>query len=179
MKGIVFTEFLDLVRSEFGEDMVDHIITESNLPTGGAYTAVGTYDHDELATLVSKLSDATKQTVPDLLRAYGIYLFERFTVKYPQFFRHAGNSFDFLSMVEGHIHVEVKKLYPDAELPSIQCDRLSENVLRLTYRSNRPFAAFAEGMMRGAVAYFAQNMSVELKASTPDGKMACFELVRQ
>jgi len=57
MKGIVFNEFIEMVEDKFGEDMVDDIIDESDLPSGGAYTTVGTYDHGELVTMVVKLSE--------------------------------------------------------------------------------------------------------------------------
>lgn len=39
MKGIVFREFIDMVESTFGEDISDEIIEESDLPSGGSYTA--------------------------------------------------------------------------------------------------------------------------------------------
>lgn len=42
MKGVVFTAFLEMVASQFSEDMVDDIIDAAQLPSGGAYTAVGT-----------------------------------------------------------------------------------------------------------------------------------------
>ena len=51
MKGIVFTEFLDLVEAKFGYEVVDHIIQESKLPNEGAYTGVGTYPHGEMVAL--------------------------------------------------------------------------------------------------------------------------------
>ena len=51
MKGMVFTEFLDFVGETFGGDMVDDIIEVSELPSGGAYTSVGTYSHGEMAAL--------------------------------------------------------------------------------------------------------------------------------
>jgi len=60
MKGIVFTEFLQLVEEKFGYEMVDKLLVAANLEHGGAYTAVGTYGHQELITLVSKLSDETR-----------------------------------------------------------------------------------------------------------------------
>jgi hypothetical protein len=34
MKGIVFTEFLDLVEDKFGLEVLDKIITQSNLESG-------------------------------------------------------------------------------------------------------------------------------------------------
>lgn len=45
MKGIVFTEFVDMVEAQFSADMVDDILDDAAPASGGAYTAVGTYDH--------------------------------------------------------------------------------------------------------------------------------------
>ena len=59
MKGIVFTEFLELVEEKFGIEMVDEIITASNLESGGAYTAVGTYKFVEMINLLTALSART------------------------------------------------------------------------------------------------------------------------
>lgn len=52
MKGIVFSEFMDLVEESFGLEMIDELIEQSDLPSGGSYTAVGTYPHGEMLTLV-------------------------------------------------------------------------------------------------------------------------------
>ena len=74
MKGVVFTEFLDFVAARHGEDMVDDIIEASALPSGGAYTAVGTYNHEELVTLCSALAAATGENQSDLVRDFGTHL---------------------------------------------------------------------------------------------------------
>ena len=54
-----------------------------HLPQGGAYTSVGTYDHEELVSLVSELSSRTKIPVPGLIKAFGEYLFARLLILYP------------------------------------------------------------------------------------------------
>ena len=59
MKGIVFAEFIELVEDKFGFEIADEIIEESNLPSGGSYTSVGTYDHREMLELVTHLSEKT------------------------------------------------------------------------------------------------------------------------
>lgn len=179
MKGIVFTEFLDLVGDRFGEEIVDRIIEESDLASGAAYTAVGTYDHAEIITLVSKLSAATQIPVPDLLRTYGSHLFHRFAEHYPHLFSGIGSCFDFLAQIDNYIHVEVRKLYPDAELPEIHCERKGDDRLELTYQSGRPLAYFAEGLIRGSVAHFGESVDVEMMDITADGTHARFELVRR
>jgi len=120
MKGIVFTEFLEMVEQRFSPDVADAIVDASGVPSGGSYTAVGTYDHGELIALVAALSRATGLAIPVLVREFGRHLFRRFVELYPRFFSGVGSAFDFLMGIEMHIHTEVKKLYPDAELPSFE-----------------------------------------------------------
>ena len=78
MKGLVFTESLDLVDNAFGEDTTDEIVKGCLLASGGAYSAVGTYDPQELHMLVGALSTSTGVTPQDLQRTYGRTLFGRF-----------------------------------------------------------------------------------------------------
>jgi len=56
MKGIVFTEFLEMVEETFGLETVDYIIYKSELKSEGIYTSVGTYDFFEMLILISNLS---------------------------------------------------------------------------------------------------------------------------
>ncbi|MCH7873246.1 MAG: heme NO-binding domain-containing protein, partial [Planctomycetes bacterium] len=96
MKGMVFTEFVEMVEGKFGDEIADGIIEASDLASGGAYTAVGTYDHKELLTLVSQLSKATGIDVPPLIRAFGKHLLGRFVETHSQPFENARSTFDFL-----------------------------------------------------------------------------------
>lgn len=79
MKGVVFTAFLEMVESQYTANMVDDIIDDCHLPSGGAYTAVGTYPHEEMVDLVVALSKRSGIPIPDLLRAYGQHLFAHFS----------------------------------------------------------------------------------------------------
>jgi hypothetical protein len=150
MKGIVFTEFLDYVDATCGRDMVDDILDDCSFPHGGAYTAVGTYPYQEMVALVGALSKRTKMGPPDLLCGFGRHLCGRFAHLYPEFFENKKCLFDFLESVNGHIHVEVYKLYPDAELPAFETHARTAANLELDYRSCKPLASFAEGLIKGA-----------------------------
>jgi hypothetical protein len=160
MKGIVFTEFLDMVEEKFSLDVLDRIITEAALPNDGAYTAVGTYDHCEMVTLVSRLSAAVQVPVPELLRSFGQHLFGRFAQGYPEFFLVPVDAFEFLLGIENRIHTEVRKLYADAELPSLNCHTPDREHLVLEYRSTRPLGDLAEGLIRGCIAHFGEPIDV-------------------
>ncbi len=179
MKGVVFSEFIEMVEDKFSPEIADRIIDQADLPSGGAYTTVGTYDHAEILSLVGCLSNETSITPGDLVQAFGSYLFSRFHTAHPSFFTGMNSAFDFLGKVEDYIHVEVRKLYPDAELPSLECEAPDTNQLRMTYRSKRPFAALAEGLIRGCVAHFEEDIDIAVEdLSDGAGTAARFVLIR-
>lgn len=161
MLGIVFTEFFDLVDDVFGEDVLDDIIDAANLPNDGAYTAVGRYEHTDILKLVTALSEKVDIPVPVLVRTFGEHLFGQFVIKYPSFFIDVHDSMNFLSRIEDHIHVEVKKLYPEANLPTFEQEAFEEGKLRLVYSSQRPFADLAEGLIHGCAAHFNESLVIQ------------------
>lgn len=154
MKGIVFTEFLEMVDSFFSPEITEEIIYKSDLPSGGAYTSIGTYDHAEIVALVTNLSNITDTPIPDLIQTFGTHLLSRFAILYPNFFEDIENVKSFLERVDGYIHVEVKKLYPDADLPKLETERIEGDDLVLTYRSDRHMGDLAEGLIKGAIGHF-------------------------
>ena len=161
MLGVVFSEFLEMVEERFSLDMVDEILESSGIASGGSYTAVGNYDHRELLKLVEALSEKTGIAVGDLVAAYGRHLFGHFVDRYPSFFAGVDSSIDFLETIENHIHVEVKKLYPEAELPTFEYRRLDDGSFVMVYRSRRPFADLAQGLIEGCIEYYNDPYKVE------------------
>jgi len=179
MKGVVFTEFLEMVEDSFSPGVADRIIEASDLPSGGAYTAVGTYNHAEIVTLVQKLSVETKLSVDELLHTFGKHLFGRFVEGYPGFFEGEQDAFQFLQSVEEYIHVEVKKLYPDAELPSVIATLETPNHLKIIYRSDRNMGDLAHGLIDGCIKHFAEPIEIRRsEASAEAGHATAFDLLR-
>ena len=161
MKGVVFTEFLRFVAKRYGDDTVDDIIDASHLPSGGAYTAVGTYNHDELVALYTALAERTGEPAGDLVRAFGTHLSGSFAHGYPAFFARSANFFDFLESIEAHIHVEVRKLYPEAELPTFKVEERTPTRLVMEYRSPRRMGPLAEGLILGTARKFGVEARVQ------------------
>lgn len=170
MKGVVFTEFLAFVAEIWDEDMVDDIIEAAALPSQGAYTSVGTYDHREIVSLLFQLSERGQCPVDDLMERFGFYLAGRFSEVFPSFFSRCSNLYTFLASIDDYIHVEVQKLYPDAELPSFDVLQNDGVTMVLRYRSTRKMDALAEGLMHGAASHFGKNIRVE-KNGSDDGSV--------
>ena len=180
MKGIVFTEFLDMVEERYSPEVADRIIQAAQLPSGGAYTAVGTYDHGEIWSLVCELSKVIDVPVPELFRAYGEHLFARFTVTYPHCLGGAKSAFDVLQGLDNVIHREVRKLYPDAELPRFEIIERNSSRMVLVYESARHFGDLAEGLIRACGRHFGQNIALAREDLPAEGRSRVrFTLVLQ
>jgi Haem-NO-binding len=176
MKGIVFTELLDMIEQKFGYDMVDTLLTETDLPSGGVYTAIGTYDHIEIVMLVGKLSEKTNISVPDLVYTFGRHLFVVFAKSYGHFFEGVPDAFTFLESIHNYIHVEVKKLYPDAQLPNFEIHKENEQKMVMIYSSDRKMATLAHGLIDGCLSHFHEKAEVKTQLLTEDGSRVAFEI---
>ncbi len=178
MKGIVFTEFFEMVENEYGYEVVDKLISENELPSGGAYTSVGTYKHSEMVQLLTSLSNHTGNEVPSLLKAFALYFFDVLKNGYPQFLEAAGNAFDFLESIEKYIHVEVLKLYPDAELPTFSTRKVNDNQLEMIYHSERKMADFAEGLLIRSLEYYREAAQIDRSNINDDGTKVKFLITK-
>ena len=177
MKGLVFREFANMVEREFGQDAFDDLVDECDLPSGGAYTTVGDYDHQEMLDLVTALSAKTGAPIPTLVRAYGKFLIPAFRAKYQPFFDQHDNLFDFLESIENQVHVEVLKLYPTAQLPRFNTKRLNDRCMTMHYQSPRPFSQLAFGLIEGAVDYYGVMAEVDFQDdSVPGASEATFTI---
>ena len=178
MKGVVFTEFIELVEENWSMDMVDDILDDCDLNSGGAYTSVGFYDYNEMLQLVNALSTRTSTEIIDLLHAFGRHLIKKFSQNFASMFDENITCFDFLERIDNHVHVEVRKLYSDAELPQLGTERKDDHTLLMRYKSNRPFAELAYGLMLGAIDHYGENISIERENLDTDGTVQTFVLTK-
>lgn len=172
MKGIVFTEFMEMVEANFDKNMLEEVLEEASLD--GVYTSIGTYPHSEMVQLVIALSAKSGIEIPALLRVFGGYLFNSFTRLYPSFFKHVDNSLDFLEQVEGFIHVEVKKIYPSAQLPRFETNRIGSKSLEMIYHSDRKMGELAVGLIQGCFDFFKEDGEVKIVGAAHDGTVVTF-----
>lgn len=178
MKGIIFREFLNMVEDKFSYEMVDQIIHDSKLPNDGAYSSVGTYPHSEMITLVSALSKHSKIPVPQLLEIYGEHAFGIFAQNYRSWFEGHTNAFSFLASVENTIHVEVLKLYPEAELPTLIVHEMVDEKMVLIYKSSRKMADFALGLINGCLKHFNEKATIEQTPVKEDRSEVQFRITK-
>ncbi len=160
MKGMIFTRLIEMADTMLGPDRVKMVIAEACLPSGGAYTAVGNYPHSEAVTLLDAFSAASCMPVRDLLGRFGEHMLEYLHRRYTAFFEKCPDAFSFFESIDSYVHVEVRKLYFDAELPRLVAARDSPGRLRFDYHSSRHLEDFAAGLIRGTLRLFLENANV-------------------
>jgi hypothetical protein len=179
MKGIIFAEFLELVEGKFGLEMVDTLIEESNIASEGVYTSIGTYEFSEMLTLLTNLKKRTGIPVNDLLHVFATHFFKVLLRDYKEFILMYNDPFSLLASIESHIHVEVMKLYPDAELPTFKIIERSHEKLILNYTSSRAMYSFGLGLMENTLNHFNQKAEIILKKNIDDGSDVDFTITKK
>jgi hypothetical protein len=179
MKGIVFTEFLDLVEEKFGLEMVDNIIEKANLESEGVYTSVGTYKFSEMLQLLQNLRANTNISIDNLLLTYGEHFFGVLKETYPGLLATYKDPIEMLSSIENHIHVEVRKIYPDAELPKFEVVEKTSNSLVMIYKSSRAMHHFGLGLMNKTFEHFNATATIQLEKIKDDGTEVRFIIHRK
>jgi hypothetical protein len=88
--------------------------------------------------------------------------------------------FSLLSALENTIHVDVNKLYRDAETPSFIYEQDGQQTMVFIYRSRRRMADFAQGLIAGCVTHFKESITIQRDDLPPQGEEALtrFTLVR-
>src|SRR5262249_17170179 len=126
------------------------------------YSPIGSYPDEQLLALNAALAAASGQSAELVLGPFGGHLFCSFARLYPAVFVHVSSSESFPSRINTYIPAEVKKLYPDARFPAFECRKIDAGGggLEMVYRSSRPLAALAEGLIRGCVAHFGDRIDV-------------------
>ncbi len=179
MKGIVLRQFIDYIEQRCGVDAIDDALQQPDLSSCGAYTAIGYYPHTDLVTIAQAICGSQSIPMPALMTEFGHHLFTVLATTHDNLVADFQTCLDMLASIETVIHRDVRKLYPSAELPFFQVkERIGNEYLVLEYRSSRPFADLAHGLIRGALDHYEIGPRTRLDRHdlAKDGTHALFTL---
>ena len=153
----MFTTFYDFCETCHGADVLDDVIEAADLAHGGAYTSVGTYPFSEMVSLITALVKISGRPLNVTLEEFGIHCFAKWVQNWPAQFD-GKKLFDVLAGIDDFHEKEVRKLYPDAELPSFRVESRTVTQLVLGYRSCKPLVDLAVGVIKGAASHLGENV---------------------
>lgn len=178
MKGAIFNAFFEMVEQQMGDEMLEKVVEGANLPHLGSYTAAGNYPDTEMNALLLQLHEKTNLAIPSLLEAFGKFTFGYLYRHYHHFFEGVTDAFELLGSVHDYIHVEVKKLYPDAILPAFTVEERNAEKLVLLYESPRAMGDLARGMIQATMEHYNEEFSLQEECPTGDKRVIRFTITR-
>lgn len=176
MKGVIFNVLEEMVIDQCGMEAWNEILNQLSLD--GVYTAGESYPDNELFNLVQCISEKTGMPAETLVEAFGEFLFDRLKERYPIFVESEKNLKAFLLSVEDVIHLEVKKLFNNPNLPTFTYTELSDKELLMRYSSPRKLCLLAEGLIRGAAKHYNSAISISHPVCMHKGSPHCDLIIR-
>jgi hypothetical protein len=131
------------------------------------------YPDEALFDIITSISIEKMIPVPELLRDFGRWIFPKLAQAYPVIFQGRSCAKEFLKTVESIIHVEVKKLYDEAYLPSLHCEEPNPGTLVMVYESCRKLCHLAEGLIRGVGEFYREEVAVTQETCMREGSRSC------
>ena len=119
--------------------------------------------------LLQNLNSNTGIAIDDLLLVYGEHFFNVIENSYPGLLATYKDPIEMLASIENHIHVEVRKIYPDAELPTFIIEEKTDTSLTMIYQSSRAMHHFGLGLMNRTFKHFNSTASIIIEKIKEDG----------
>lgn len=170
MKGIIFNVVEEVVEETFGLAAWDQIVARAGVD--GAYTSLGSYPDDEVAALVASAAEVAGTTEHDVLVLVGRRGFAKLAGRHSYLLDSMESWRAVLDQLDGIIHPEVRKIYPDAQVPSFQAEADSDEIV-LEYRSKRSLCALAEGLALGLGDWFGAELDIRHDTCVRRGDDVC------
>ena len=174
MKGVVFNILEAFIIETFGDETMEEIYSTVAF-SGDTPPFIGpeTYPDSDLFAMVTLLAEMKTLDLDDVIFELGEFMFPVFAKKYPIFFENIHSSIEFLKTVNDIIHVEVKKLFEDANPPMVKVKQTNEDSVKLYYYSDRKLCKLLEGLLEGLAFHFGQKVSYEQTICMKDGGDQC------
>ncbi len=179
MKGFVLKEFITMVESAFGDEVLKKITESRGFKTSELYAPSVNYHYDELLQMLGNLNRVTGTPVPLMMKVFGKHLARVFVSEFPRIFLSAQDVFSLLTLLDGRLQKEIRRFHPDAELPDFNVEDPSSEKFILNYSSNRPFADLAEGLILGLIEHYNEKIQLSSSDSAEEkGTLRRFTLTR-
>lgn len=179
MKGEMFNLLEEFVVAGWGRSHFEEIYAEAkkDLSSPGPFIGPGTYPDTDFMALVSSAVRRLQVPLGPAVRALGKFAFPHLAAKLPDHMAKFKHPKEFLKTVDRVVHVEVRKLYRDAETPRFSYREPAQDRLIMVYHSRRKLYDLVEGLLEGTAEYFKVPMAIKRKVIGDGDQEGCeFEI---
>ncbi len=154
MKGVIFRLFEEFVTSNWGDEFFEDVLASTKLVTQEPFVGPGTYPDEDLLALLDNAVTRLGVSPAEALTGFGRFAFPRLAASFPVFVQGHVHPKSFLQSVDSVIHVEVRKLYPEAVTPRVLIQDTGPDQAILRYESPRKLCALLCGLLEGVGDHF-------------------------
>jgi len=177
MKGVIFKHFESFITDTFGASTFEAVLEQTPLRSALPFVGPATYPDEDLFALAGTAIRLSGLAPDAALFAFGRYLYPRLAAGVPGLIQRHRDTRSLLMELDREIHVEVRKIMPQAVTPRILCRDLGDGALEVTYRSPRMVCALFRGLVDAAAESFGERALPVERECVHHGAEACrFEL---
>ncbi|MFP2912443.1 heme NO-binding domain-containing protein [Pyxidicoccus sp. 3LFB2] len=177
MQGVVFHELRSLAQARLGPQGWESLLDQAGL-SRRCYLAFKDYPDTEVVALVDTaarmmgqsrlrvLEELGERLGPSLLRTYGVLVQPNWTV------------LDMVEHVE-RIHEQVRRDPRLQQPPGVVCQRVRQDVVKVSYSSPRKLCGLGIGAIRGLARHLGESVVVQERRCMHQGAPTCELEVRQ
>ena len=176
MKGIFFTEFLEMTEKDFGVEVSDKIISDLGVGNNGVYESELGYPCEQFVELCRLLGQEIGNSASDVAKNFGEYLFSRLVILFRPSFAGNSNIFEFLEQVDDFIHIKMQDSFPALQIPHFRAIKINESTFQITYQTEKILVDLAIGLLMGCQRFFNEELTLNAEYISERSKLVCFTL---
>jgi len=166
MKGTIVCCLREFVTEKFGKKVWETAIEKAGLGKNTIFLAMADVPDEVVLSVIANLCvllDITLEQAADAFGEYWCTVYASGT--YKSFFAGAHNSKDFLLGMDS-VHEVTTKTMKNAKPPRFHYEEKGENIIVMTYVSERNLMPFLLGFIKGVGKYFGEEL--KLKTLSPN-----------
>jgi len=172
LRGLIFRAYLNFIKDNFGYEELDEILQKDDYPNKGGFSSAGNYKSKYLISLVTHTTHLYGNSKEKVIEAFGKYAFNFLLDRFKKSYKgstsplHTNNAYNFLEKLNVIHFDELRKLYPDADFPKFDINRVDSEHIIIEYSSHRNLPYLVYGLIKGCLKYYNDNSTVTMKKTT-------------
>lgn len=162
VNGRVFEDFIAVLEDRFGLEVVDTVLDQPGLASGGVYTADGNYDECELITLVNAFVVETGSQATELMHDLGVCLFAQLISRCPALISGQSGSLDLMTQIEKGTCPREVGTYLDSSVLNYAYKYIESGELLVKTSLASPLRHTVIGFFAACAKYFNESLSVDV-----------------
>ena len=171
MRGVVVTGLKDYLESEGGINLWQELLTKADKEDLIVMSSEF-YPDDFVVSMVVMAAELTETPVNEFIEQFGKHLFKTLDTFYHFMMDDIKDYDTLIHSLDNIIHPQVKKLHPDAIVPSFEVSN-KDNGWHIEYRSERKLCPLAIGLLYGAAEHYNFPINIEHPHCVHSGHPCC------